>query len=48
MTPEQAYDIIDQLIGTVAVNREIGRKRDEALKVAKEMMKSEEEKKEDE
>lgn len=48
MTPEQAYDIIDQLIGTVSVNREVGRKRDEALKVAKEMMKTEEEKKDKE
>lgn len=47
MTPEQAYEIIDQLIGTVAVNREVGKKRDEALMVANQMMKSEE-KKEDE
>jgi len=32
MKPEDAYQIIDQLIGMVSVNREVGMKRDEAMK----------------
>lgn len=35
MTRQEAYNIIDQLIGTVNVNREVGRKRDEAMDVLK-------------
>ena len=47
MTPEQAFEIIYQLSRMAVVNGEVGDKRDEALKVAREMMKTpEEEKKE--
>ena len=43
MTPEQAFDIIYQLARMATVNGDVGDKRDEALKIAKEMMKTPEE-----
>ena len=40
MTPEQAFDIIYQLARMATVNGDVGDKRDEAIKIAKEMMKT--------
>ena len=38
MKPEEAYNIIDQLIGSVSVNREVGKKRDEAMEVLRKLI----------
>jgi len=47
MKPEQAYEIIYQLARAASVNGEVGDKRDEALKIAKKLMVSKKDKKDD-
>lgn len=38
MTPEQAYEIIDKLIGEISVKREVGKVRDEAMEILRKMV----------
>lgn len=37
MTPKQAYEIVDQLIGEISVKRAVGKARDEAMEILRKL-----------
>ncbi len=45
MTPKQAYEIIDQLIGEISVKRAVGKARDEAMAILRKLIISKKEEK---